>query len=271
MAIKGDVFVEFAVDDAEQALDFYERVFDWASIQAEGPTEYHVMGPVGEEAVVGIMPSALAPHTLIYFQTDKFDDVVERVQIHGGRIIVNQKVKGVGFVSQWTDPQGNHFAASCDTLPLDMAGDPAFNKIDPKMVTRRLPNQNVRGKSVRANFVEIVATDARAAVDFYQNVFDWGSLGLEGGGVPFHLAGQIGERALAGIMPMAMRPRSLAYFETDNIGERAQRIRRLGGREVRQGKQKGVGEFGQFKDPFGNAFGLLDNSRTGPKITGKNK
>ena len=119
MAIKHDFFVEFAVDDAERALDFYENVFDWASITAEGPIEYHVMGPLGEEGVVGILPSALAPHTLIYFQT-KFDDVVERIQKHGGRIILNQEVKGVGFVVQWIDPQGNHFAA---TLAKQTAGD----------------------------------------------------------------------------------------------------------------------------------------------------
>ena len=163
-----------------------------------------------------------------------------------------------------------NYCASCDSLPLDMRS-PAFNKIDSKMVTRRLPSRNVQGKSVRATFVEIVAPEARAAVDFYQNVFDWGSHALEGGGVPFHLAGHIGERALAGIMPMAMRPQSLAYFETDNIAERAQRIRKFGGTVVRQGKQKGVGEFGQFKDPSGNAFGLLDNARQSQKIAGKNK
>jgi len=268
MAIKQDFFVEFAVDDAEDALDFYERVFDWATLSAEGPIEYHVMGPLGEDAVVGILPSALAPHTLIYFQTDKFDDVVERIQKDGGRIILNQKVKGVGFVAQWIDPQGNHFAATCDRLPAEMAGDPTLITIDPKRVSRRLPQQNGLGSSVRASFVEIAVTDARGAVDFYQNVFDWGSLDVEGIGMPFRLAGQIGERAMAGIMPTTMGPRSLPYFETDNIGERAQRIRRLGGRVVRLGKQRGVGEVGQFKDPFGNPFGLVDFANA-PRIVAK--
>lgn len=271
MAVKKqEYFVEFAVDDAEEALDFYERVFDWATLSVGGPIEYHVMGPLGEEAVVGILPSALAPHTLVYFQTDKFDDVVERLEKHGGRIILNQKVKGVGFVAQWIDPQGNRFAATCDRLPAEMAGDPDFITIDAKRVSRRLPNQN-GGKSVRAVYVEIAVTDARAALDFYQNVFDWGSQGVEGSGMPFHLAGQVGERAMAGIMPMAMGPRSLAYFETDNIGERARRIRRLGGRVVRLGKQKGLGEFGQFKDPFGNPFGLVDYAQNAPRIAGKGK
>lgn len=261
---KREFFVEFAVDDAEGALDFYEGVFDWASLSAEGPIEYHVMGPLGEEAVVGILPSALAPHTLIYFQAYKFDDVVERLQKHGGRIILNQKVKGVGFVAQWIDPQGNHFAAA-NPLPAE---NPSFITIDPKRVSRRLPNENERGSSVRAVYVEIAVTDARAAVDFFKNVFDWGSMDVEGSGMPFHLAGRVGERAMAGIMPTAMAPRSLAYFETDNIGERAQRIRRLGGRVVRLGKQKGLGEVGQFKDPFGNPFGLVDMANA-PSIPAK--
>lgn len=268
---KPGFFVEFAVDDAQQAIDFYERVFDWASLPAGGPIDYHVMGPVGEEAVVGILPSALAPHTLIYFQANNFDDVVERIEKHGGRIILNQEVKGVGSVAQWIDPQGNHFAATSPRLPAEMAGDRSFIIIDPESVSRRLLNQNGRGKSVRAVYVEIAVTDRRAAVDFYQNVFDWGSLDVEGSQIPFQLAGQIGERPMAGIMPMAMGPRSLAYFETDNIGERAQRIGRAGGRVVHLGEQEGLGEVGQFKDPFGNAFGLVDSARTVPKIAAKGK
>lgn len=255
MVLPREFFVEFAVDDAQRALDFYEGVFDWASITTEGPIEYHVMGPLAEEGVVGIMPSALAPHTLIYFQMDNLDDFVQRLQEHGGRLILSQEVKGVGIVAQWIDPQGNHFAA---TAVKQVMANPSYVTIDPKMVSRRLPNQNERDSSVRAVYVEIGVTDARAAVDFYQNVFDWGTSDVNGRGMPVHLAGRVGERAMAGIMPTATGPRSLAYFETDNIGERAERIRRLGGRVVRIGDQDGAGAVGQFKDPFGNPFGLVD-------------
>jgi predicted enzyme related to lactoylglutathione lyase len=268
MVINKQLFVEFAVDDAEEALDFYERVFGWATLHAEGPIEYHVMGPVGEEAVVGILPTALAPHTLIYFQTENFDDVVERVQKHGARIVLNQRVEGVGYVAQWVDPQGNHFAATCERPPADMAGDPQFITIEPERVSRRLPRQNGRGKtSVRPVYIEIAVTDARAAVDFYANAFEWGSFGVEETALPFHLVGHVGERAMAGIIPMAMGPRSLAYFETDNVGEHAQRIRKLGGRVATLGQQKGVGEVAQCKDPFGNPFGLVNFAGSAAKMS----
>jgi predicted enzyme related to lactoylglutathione lyase len=265
MVISKELFVEFAVDDAEEALDFYERVFDWASLHAEGPIEYHVMGPPGEEAVVGILPTALAPHTLIYFQTDAFDDVVERVEKYGGRVLLNQRVEGVGFVAQWMDPQGNLFAATCDRLPEEMAGDVQFTTIDPERVSRRLPRQNGQSKtSVRPVYVEIAATDARGALEFYEKAFDWRSFGVKDSQMPFYLAGQVGGRAMAGIMPTALGPKSLAYFETDNVGERAQRIRKLGGRVARLQRQEGVGVFAHAKDPFGNPFGLVEFADDAP-------
>src|SRR5687768_1474395 len=101
MAVKPEFFVEYGVDDTQKALAFYEGVFDYASISAEGPIEYHVMGPLGGEASVGIMTSVLGPHSLVYFQVDEMKDLRADINTVGGKLLLEHDVPDVGQIVQF--------------------------------------------------------------------------------------------------------------------------------------------------------------------------
>ncbi|MGO9961550.1 MAG: VOC family protein [Solirubrobacteraceae bacterium] len=114
-------FVEIAVTDVGRAREFYASVFGWTTKEADGPIEYHLAGEADGPVVAGLFPNAAAPHTLVYFRTDNLGATLDRIRQHGGHVILEQRVRGLGAVAQWKDPHGNAFGLTYESPKAPLA------------------------------------------------------------------------------------------------------------------------------------------------------
>ncbi len=102
-------YAEIAVDDAEEAVDFYASVFGWNAMRAESRMEYWVAGEPGRPAFAAIRPVAFAPRVIPYLHTANLKSALARIKKNGGLAFEARPQEGVGAVAECKDPDGNAF------------------------------------------------------------------------------------------------------------------------------------------------------------------
>ena len=106
----------YAGNGQEAAFAFYSGHFGWTTIEMldMGPMgKYRIFG-AGGAPIGGMMDKpadAPLPAWTFYFNVDGIDAAMERIQTHGGRVLMGpQQVPGGSWIVQALDPQGASFA-----------------------------------------------------------------------------------------------------------------------------------------------------------------
>lgn len=113
------VYFDLTVQNAKEARQFFERVFDWHfekfsmsyeyyRIQAGPPNEPGIDGGIGEvkDAIVG----GGKPLTQVTIGVPNLDEFIERVKQNGGSIIEpKMAIPGIGWYATCAEPGGLPF------------------------------------------------------------------------------------------------------------------------------------------------------------------
>jgi predicted enzyme related to lactoylglutathione lyase len=107
---------ELLTTDWEQGYDFYQSLFGWQKADAIATDEigtYQVFATGGQPVGGMFNKPAVIPATLwlYYFNVADFDTAVERITVHGGKIVYGpMEVPGGSWIVHAQDPQGAVFA-----------------------------------------------------------------------------------------------------------------------------------------------------------------
>jgi len=115
------VHFEIPANNVEKIKGFYEQVFGWKIIQAEGPIEYWLIqtvpvddkGMLQRPGVNGGMYKKINTETrsINYFAVESVSNFLAKIEKLGGKVIQpKQKVPNVGWIAAAEDPEGNQFA-----------------------------------------------------------------------------------------------------------------------------------------------------------------
>jgi uncharacterized protein len=243
------VWYELLTRDMKAAETFYTSVLGWAVTPFEGsPEPYDMLTRAGGVPVGGVMrlPDGLtAPaHWLMYVGVTNLDEAIARTQRLGGSTLSPVvSVPGVGRMRVMKDPQGAVFALH----------EPAPDSPEGPEVPAEMGDVSWR---------ELYTTDARAAVQFYSDLFGWRETqALDMGPMgKYHIFGR--KFDLGGIMN---KPKELAevppnwglYFRVDDINAAAGRVKANGG-QILNGPMEvpGGDQVANCLDPQGAAFSL---------------
>ncbi|MDT1063220.1 VOC family protein [Paracoccus sp. CPCC 101403] len=148
-----------------QADQFYGKLFGWSIADAgmDGFT-YHLASH-GGDMVAGLaeMPDDCAgtpPFWMVYFDVDDADAAATKVKTLGGTVFREPAdIPGTGRFAILSDPQGAAFGV---LQPLPMEPQPP--------VESGAWNQR---KESHGNWIELMSTDPKAALDFYAELFGW--------------------------------------------------------------------------------------------------
>ncbi|MCW3995398.1 MAG: VOC family protein [Candidatus Bathyarchaeota archaeon] len=115
------IHFEIPANDVERMKSFYEQVFGWKIIQAEGPIEYWLIQTVPVDSngmllrpgVNGGMYKKQVPESkpINYFSVESISDFLAKIEKLGGKVTQpKQEVPNVGWIAAAEDPEGNQFA-----------------------------------------------------------------------------------------------------------------------------------------------------------------
>ncbi len=115
------VHFEIPANNVEKIKTFYEQVFGWKIIPAEGPIEYWIIqtvptddqGMLQRPGVNGGLYKKMEPENkpINYFAVESINNFLDKIVKSGGKIIqAKQEVTGVGWIAAAADPEGNQFA-----------------------------------------------------------------------------------------------------------------------------------------------------------------
>jgi predicted enzyme related to lactoylglutathione lyase len=111
---------------------------------------------------------------------------------------------------------------------------------------------------------EIPADDTTKGRQFWGSLFGWNFQAMPG---PFeyHMT-QVSDQTGGAITDMEPGKHGMrVYFDVEDIGAGAARVRELGGEANDPGPVPGRGWFSTCKDPHGNDFGLWQNDPSAPE------
>ena len=249
------VWSELMTSDPKAAETFYDKVVGWTSEPfGNSPTPYDVFKRTGGAHVAGLMKTPdgmhMPPFWSMYIAAPDLADAIANVTRLGGSTLSDViTVPTVGRIQMVKDPQGA-----------------AFYVIQPE--SRENPPDRDPDEG-EVSWIELMTTDAAAAMAFYQRLFGWepaephdmGPMGT------YYLFNR-GSRMLGGMMN---KPKELAqvppywaiYFRVDDINAAAGRVKANGG-QILNGPMEVPGEdwILTAKDPQGATFSLVAKKKT---------
>jgi uncharacterized protein len=243
------VWSELMTTDTKSAETFYDNVIGWTSEPfANSPQPYTQFKRSGGAAVAGLMerPAGMnmPPFWSMYIAVPDFEEAVAHVQRLGGSTLSDViDVPTVGRMQMLKDPQG---AAFYVIQPEPREGAPDR---DPEVG--------------EPSWLELMTTDAPAAMTFYQELFGWQpSQAMDMGDAgPYQMFNR-GERMIGGMMK---KPKDMAdapptwfiYFRVPDINAAVDRVKANGG-TVLNGPMEvpGGDRIVNAKDPQGAVFSL---------------
>lgn len=239
-------WVDLGTSDADDAARFYSGLFGW-SIE-EGPPEAggYRMCMLDGKPVAGLGPRMnpdLPPWWTTYVTVADADETAAAIVADGGTVLVApMDVLDVGRMAVAMDPAGATFSI----------WQPR------KHIGARIVNE---ANSFCWN--ELTTRDPQRSVEFYGAVFGWSANLLASVGVPNYTEFHVGNRGIAGMMPMdsgsppEMPNHWLVYFAVDDCDAAAERVGELGGEVTMPPMDVPPGRFALVKDPQGAAFGII--------------
>jgi predicted enzyme related to lactoylglutathione lyase len=108
------VHFDITAEDAERAIQFYEKVFGWKFTKWEGPMEYWLIntGPQDEPGIDGGLSKREGPDAQIVntLEVKSIDSTLDEIVKAGGKILRPKgTIPGVGYFAQCTDTEGTLF------------------------------------------------------------------------------------------------------------------------------------------------------------------
>ena len=243
------LWFELMTTDMKAAEAFYGAVVGWTSVPFEGsPQPYSILNRSGDVPVGGLMAKPgdvdAPPFWAMYIGVPNIEDAAAHIKRLGGREMSPViEVPDIGRMQMMTDPQGAAFyiyePASTDQPP---EGAPDVGE---------------------ASWLELMTTDAPAAMTFYNDVFGWQpSEAMDMGELGTY---QMFNRPHGMIGGMMNKPPELAavppnwqiYFRVPDINAAVERIKANGGQILNGPMEVPGGDWiVNAMDPQGAAFSL---------------
>jgi hypothetical protein len=245
------VWHELMTTDTKGAIAFYTEVIGWKTERFEdsqGPEPYVMwvssQGPMGgvmtlpEEAKKMGAP----PHWMGHVSVANVDETVGKIKAKGGKVLLPPTdIPKVGRFSVVADPQG----ASLSVFQPEGNMDPM--------------DTNKQGQ---VSWNELYADDAKAALDFYRDIFGWKlqqEMDMGQAGV-YYLFGQ-GDQQYGGMMTktadMPMPPSWVYYIHVDDLEAAIKRANDRGAKTIFGPIEvPGGSHVAQLTDPQGAMFAL---------------
>jgi len=242
------LWVDHGSPDVKGAARFYGQLFGWqVEDLGEKAGNYHMFRQDGKAvaATSPLMNENQPTAWTTYVATDNAKETAKKVTDAGGQVIVEpMEVMDQGTMAVFIDPTG---AAISVWQPAVMKGAELINT----------PNS--------FSWNELHTRDMPKAREFYSKVFPWAvkTNAIPGGGE--YTEFQINGRSIAGGMPMgsempsSVPPHWLVYFTVASTDEAVKRAQELGGTVMSPAMDIPQGRFAILVDPFGAAFGVIQN------------
>jgi|SRR5829696_6041083 len=244
------VWSELMTTDAKAAETFYDTVVGWTSEPfAQSPMPYTIFKRGGGASVAGVMTRPqgmnLPPFWAMYLAVPNLEESVAQIKRLGGSELSEViAVPGVGRMQMLKDPQGASFYV-IQPEPRDNPPDAEPEVGEPA-------------------WIELMTTDAPAAMTFYEQAFGWRpseamDMGPDGKYQMFNR----GSRMIGGMMnkpaPMAQVPPSWTiYVRVPDINVAADRIKANGGTIMNGPMEVPGGDWiVNARDPQGASFALF--------------
>jgi predicted enzyme related to lactoylglutathione lyase len=243
------VWTELMTTDMKAAETFYDKVVGWTSEPFSGsPNPYTQFKRRGGVGVAGLMERPdgmnMPPFWAMYLAVPKLEEAVAQIKGLGGSELSEViTVPTIGRLQMLKDPQGAAFYI-IQPEPRESApeGDPEVGE---------------------PSWIELMTTDAPAAMNFYQQAFGWQpSEAMDMGPMGKYQMFNRGSRMIGGLMN---KPPELAqappfwtiYFRVPDINAAVERIKANGGTITNGPMEVPGGDWivnGQ--DPQGASFAL---------------
>ena len=243
------VWFELMTTDTKGAETFYDTVVGWTSAPFEAsPNPYTQFKRDGGAAVAGLMQRPdgmnMPPFWAMYVAVPEFEDAVARIKHLGGSELSGViDIPTIGRMQMLKDPQGAAFYI-IQPEPRDQPPDqpPAVGE---------------------ASWLELMTTDAPAAMTFYQELFGWQpSEAMDMGPMGKYQMFNRSDRMIGGMMnkppEMAQAPPHWAiYFRVPDINAATERIKANGGQILNGPMEVPGGDWiVSAMDPQGGSFAL---------------
>jgi predicted enzyme related to lactoylglutathione lyase len=235
--------------DMKGAESFYKNVVGWTTAPFEGAGQpYTRFNRSANQSVGGVMtkPSEVKapPFWAMYIGVPKLEEARAHIERLGGKAHTEViDIPNVGRLQMMMDPQGA-----------------AFYIIQPSSSEQRPEGAPELGE---ASWHELMTTDWRAAMKFYEQVFGWKpSQAMEMGEMGTY---QMFDRPHGMIGGMMNKPKEMAnvppnwqiYFRVPDVHAAAERIKANGGKILNGPMEVPGGDWVvNAMDPQGAAFGL---------------
>jgi predicted enzyme related to lactoylglutathione lyase len=243
------LWYELMTTDMKAAESFYKNVVGWKTSPFEGAGQpYTMFNRSGDVPVGGVMtkpPEVKAPpFWAMYVAVPKLEDAQAHIKRLGGKEHTEViTVPNVGRMQMMMDPQGA-----------------AFYIFEPFSTEQRPEGVPEVGQ---ASWHELMTTDWRAAMKFYEQVFGWKpSQTMDMGEMGTY---QMFDRPHGMIGGMMNKPKEMAnvppnwqiYFRVPDVHAAAERIKANGGKILQGPMEVPGGDWVvNAMDPQGAAFGL---------------
>jgi uncharacterized protein len=246
------LWYELKTTDQSAAKAFYTTVVGWTVTSWDGDgTQYSMWTRAPQVPVGGVLtlPDALKahgvpPHWMMFVGVPSMEDAASHIeQLGGGALSPVMQVPTIGRMQTMQDAQGAAFSI-CEpaTAPAQPDAPPECGDV---------------------SWIELITTDAGAAMLFYRELFGWQATeAMDMGELGTY---QMFGRELGSMGGMRNRPPSMAqvppnwllYFRVSDAAEAAHRVRTNGGQVLNGPMEVPGGDWiVQCTDPQGAAFAL---------------
>lgn len=239
-------WTDLATPDPPAAKRFYGELFGWEAEDFPiGDGAVYSMMRIGGKDVAAISPqqeqqrdAGAPPAWNSYVTVQSADQSAARVQELGGSVHAPPfDVMHVGRMAVATDPQGAFFLlwepkAHIGAGLVNAPGALAWN--------------------------ELATGDLDASAQFYTDLFGWTVTPVEGFPMPYRTIKTAAGNTNGGMRnPMEGEPPNwLVYFGTDDVDASLAKVSDLGGSQMGEPLDIGVGKLGFARDPQGAVFAL---------------
>lgn len=254
------VWSELMTSDMKAAETFYDKVVGWTSEPFTGsPTPYTQFKRTGGAGVAGLMQTPqdmnMPPFWAMYIAVPNLDDAVAQVKRLGGSELSEViTIPTVGRLQMLKDPQG---AAFYVIQPEPRDYPPVLSERE------RVEGPEADPEVGEPSWLELMTSDAPAAMTFYQQLFGWQpseamDMGADGKYQMFNR----GSRMIGGMMnkPAALAqapPFWTIYFRVPDINAAVERITANGGTILNGPMEVPGGDWiVNARDPQGASFAL---------------
>jgi uncharacterized protein len=243
------LWYELMTTDKKAAETFYRNVLGWTTKPFEGAGQpYTTFHRAADVSVAGVMTKPddvkAPPFWAMYIGVPKIEEAVAQIKKLGGRTHTDvMTVPNVGRMQLMQDPQGA-----------------VFYIMEPSSSEQRPETEPEIGQ---ASWHELMTTDWRAAMKFYEQVFHWQPTeAMDMGEMGTYQMFNRPHGMIGGVMN---KPAQLAnvpphwqiYFRVADVHAAAERVKASGGQIVNGPMEVPGGDWvANAVDPQGAAFGL---------------